>query len=483
MSFINKKTKIIATLGPACMDGNILNKMLKAGTDMIRINASHNENSDDLVDLIKLVRSSAAEVEKNTGIFLDLQGPKIRLGTFKNGKTLIKKRQQFILTSRNISGNSKEAHISYSNFYQDVKEKDIIYIDDGKIILKVEAIQEKDVICRVMRGGKLSDNKGVNLPMTEMSVNPFTKKDKEDTLNAIKAGVDYIALSFVSSAKNIRDFRSFLNNNNGEQIQIIAKIERQKAVDNLNEIIESADAIMVARGDLGVEVGIEKVPQIQKRIIYKCNKKVKPVIVATQMLESMIKAELATRAEVSDVANAIYDNCDAVMLSGETAVGINPVQVIETMSSICAAADEHLDELINEHNIFPKSNLNHSIATSFCKAASQVALENDAKAIMAFTSSGNTPLIASKTKTSHLIIAPTDEMYLCCRMSIYRGVIPLLLPKKFKDILRWRDMIKMAVEECKNFKYLKTNDIAVITAGIPIGQSNGINSIRIITVN
>mgnify|MGYP001478188727 CR=1 FL=1 len=483
MKITNKKTKIIATIGPACKDSSILKKMIKMGVDMFRINASHNEDSDNLVNLIESLRMTSVIAEKNTGIFLDLQGPKIRLGTFEKGEVLIKKKQLYILTSRQIIGNSEASHISYENFYQDVSRNDIIYIDDGKIILKVESIKNKDVTCIVVRGGKLSDNKGVNLPMTEMSVSPFTNKDRNDSLNAIKAGVDYIALSFVSSAKNIRDFRLFLNKNNGNKVQIIAKIERQKAIDNLNEIIESADAIMVARGDLGVEVGVEKVPQIQKEIIYRSNKQSKPVIVATQMLESMITTEHATRAEVSDVANAIYDNCDAVMLSGETAVGNNPVQVIQTMASICNAVDQHLDELIAENNTIHKFKLTHSVATSFCKAASQVASENNAKAIMAFTSSGNTPLIASKTKTPHTIIAPTDERYLCCRMSIYRGVIPLLLPKKFQEITRWRDMIKIAVDECKNLNYLKKNDIAVITAGIPIGQSNGINSIRIISVD
>jgi pyruvate kinase len=477
----SKKTKIIATLGPACMDINVLKKMIAVGTDMVRINASHNEDPSVIVSLVEKVRMASVLVDRNVGVFLDLQGPKIRLGNFENNEVELKNNQFFTLTSREIVGTSQESYISYHNFYQDVKKNDTVYIDDGKIILVVDKVKNKDVICRVVRSGKISNHKGVNLPMTEMSINPFTEKDKEDALMGIKASVDYIALSFVSSKKNITDFRTFLNKNNGDGIQIIAKIERQKAVDNLVEVIDAADAVMVARGDLGVEVGIEKVPQIQKKIIYESNKQIKPVIVATQMLESMISSEIATRAEVSDVANAVYDNCDAVMLSGETAIGINPVQVIELMCSICETADHHLDELQDTYSI-KSSVLTHSVATSFCKAASQVAYENSANAIIAFTSSGNTPLISSKTKTRYPIIAPTDEASLCCRMSLYKGVIPLLLPKKFKDITRWRDMINLAVTQCEKFGYLSKGDVAVITAGIPIGQSNGINSIRIITV-
>ncbi len=481
MTSLKKRTKIIATLGPSCMESSKLQKMLMIGTDMVRINASHNEDASNILNLVEKVRSASRIVNKNTGVFLDLQGPKIRLGNFKDNKAQLKKNQLFTLTSRHIIGSSEESHISYENFHKDVQKNDVVYIDDGKIILVVDKIKKRDVICRVIREGLVSNHKGVNLPMTKLSINPFTKKDEEDTYNGIKAGVDYIALSFVSSAKNISNFRTFLNKNQGKNIKIIAKIERQKALDNLNEIISEADVIMVARGDLGVEVGIEKVPQMQKKIIHECNKALKPVIVATQMLESMIYSELATRAEVSDVANAVYDNCDAVMLSGETAVGINPAQVIKIMESICETADVHLDEL-QDNNSIRMSVLTHSVATSFCKAASQVAYENQAKAIIAFTSSGNTPLISSKTKIPCPIIAPTDEDYLCRRMSIYKGVIPILLPRKFKDIVRWRDMISLAVKECKNFGYLSKGDIVVITAGIPIGQSNGINSIRIITV-
>lgn len=478
-----KRTKIIATLGPASFDAKVIREMIQNGVDMFRLNASHNADPDAINKLVKTVRKEAAKCERYIGIFMDLQGPKIRLGKIKNGKATLKVGASFALTSEVIEGTEKKAYVSYEKFVEDIAIGDPIFIDDGKVRLVAKKKTKGEVICEVVRGGVISNHKGVNLPDTKMSVSPFTKKDQIDAVTAIKAKVDYIALSFVSEEEDVLNFKAFLEEHKAYEIKVISKIERQRAVDNLIPLIEASDAVMVARGDLGVEIGVEKVPKVQKRIIRECNRRIKPVIVATQMLESMINSEVATRAEVSDIANAIYDHCDAVMLSGETAVGINPVNVIKTMADICVATDKHMILIRQEDNNPNRFRFaNRSIATSCCKAADQVAEENNAAAIIAFTSSGNTPLIASKLNSIFPIIAPTDEAHLCQRMSLYRGVVPMMMPKKFKDIVRWTNMINMAGKEAVKLGFLRKADTVVVTAGIPIGQSNGINSIRILTV-
>jgi len=483
VSLENKKTKIVATLGPASLDPVVIKEMIEEGTNMFRINASHSSDPQGLVDSIRLIRKCAKECNRYSGVFVDLQGPKIRVGTFENDAVKIDVGQEFRLTSEDVVGTSTRAMIDYKTFIDDVKVGDLVFINDGKIRLKIVDIDGPDAVCIVQRGGELSNRKGVNLPFTKMSVSPFTTKDEADVRAVLDEAPEYIALSFISSAEDIDRFRTFLKENGGESIGIISKVERQLAVDNLNAIIEATDAVMVARGDLGVEIGVENVPQVQRRIIRECNKHVKPVIVATQMLESMITSEVATRAEVSDVANAVYEHCDAVMLSGETAVGVNPTNVIKVMTNICLATDKHLLEIYKEsrqprHPNFPVL----SRAISFCKAADQVARENNAKALMAFTSSGSTPLIASKTSRLFPIIAPTDNPTVLHKMSIYRGVIPMMMPVPFNDIYKWTDMINLAVEQALTVGLLSKGDVIVVTAGIPIGKSNGINSIRIITV-
>ncbi len=479
----SKKTKIIATLGPASSTPKVLEAMIANGLDMIRINASHATSESELSEKMNLIRKAAKKVDRPIGVFMDLQGPKIRVGEFKNKEEILEEGQSFILTNVKCEGTHKKAFISYENLAEDVKIGHPIYINDGKIQMEAVSIKNGEVHCIVKKGGVISNRKGVNLPQTDLSISPFTPKDQQDAKIAVSQNVDYIALSFVSDPQDVLNFRAFLKENKAENIKIISKIERQQAVDRLSEIVAVSDAIMVARGDLGVEIGVEKVPQVQKQIIRLCNRMIKPVIVATQMLESMITSEVATRAEVSDVANAIYDHCDAVMLSGETAVGINPVNVIQTMADICSATDGHVHKIRDEDNMSGSHRFEiQTTATSFCRAADQVAEENQATAIIAFTSSGNTPMIASKFNPAIPIIAPTDDKAVWQRMTLYRGVIPIMMPKKFKEIHRWTDMIHLALKEAVEIKLLKKGDTVVVTAGIPIGQSNGINSIRIITV-
>ena len=329
MSIIfNKKTKIIATYGPACKSTKVIENLIKNGTDLFRLNMSHNDDATELSGIVKNIRKTAKKLDKHIGIFCDLQGPKIRLGEFENGSAILKDNQFVTLTSRKIKCSDKKMYVDYEHIANDVKIGDVVFIDDGKLSLTVTKIEGTDVICKINIGGKVSNHKGVNFPHTVLSIPAFTEKDKRDALTGIKLGVDYIALSFVSTKYDVISFKEYLFNSGGKSIKIISKIEKKQAIENHVGIIEESDAIMVARGDLGVEVGLENVPKLQKQIIQECNSKIKPVIVATQMLESMIQSNTATRAEVSDIANAIYDNCDAVMLSGETAVGTDPANVV-----------------------------------------------------------------------------------------------------------------------------------------------------------
>lgn len=476
-----KRTKIIATLGPSSNTPTAVKALIQAGVDVFRINASHCVSPEPIRDMVKLVRDVADKMDRPVGIFLDLQGPKIRIGEFKEEQVKVKTGQMFTITAEKILGDATCVSASYPGFVNDVQVGDPLYINDGKIRMRVDEKEGKTVVCKVLQGGVLSNRKGVNLPITQISLSPVTEKDYADAKVAVEAGVDYIALSFVSNPEDIDLLRHYLDSLGGQNIKIISKIERQLAVDHVIPIIEKSDAVMVARGDLGVEIGVQNVPRIQKLIIRESNRLIKPVIVATQMLESMITSSSATRAEVSDVANAIYDRCDAVMLSGETAVGINPVEVVRTMREICMAADNDMIHQKQEEGV--KLSFAHpSKATSICKAADQIAEENHATAIMAFTSSGNTPLIASKLNSSFPIISPTDDALVCKRMSLYRGVIPLMLPRKFNDIHRWTEMIQVALKQAKVTGLVKAKDVLVVTAGIPIGISNGINSIRVVTV-
>lgn len=478
-----KKTKIIATLGPACDNRETIRALILAGTDMFRLNASHRSDPPTIKKNVRLIRDVAEELKRPVAIFLDLQGPKIRVGKFKEKKVLLKKGTLFTLTMDPIDGDEKQASVSYPGLVNDVNIGDPIFIDDGKIKLSVKERNERDIVCDVIQGGHISSHKGFNLPATQLRISALTDKDRKDVHLAIENNMDYIALSFVSSEKDVEALRTYLHENGSDDIRIIAKIERPHAIDRIVPIIEASDAVMVARGDLGVEIGVENVPRAQKMIIREANRRIKPVIVATQMLESTILSLTATRAEVSDVANAIYDRCDAVMLSGETAIGVDPANAVRIMHNICLASDLHMVEIKREERFRERDFFTHkSVATSFCKAADQIAEENKANAIMAFTSSGNTPLIASKLNSTFPIIAPTDNERVCRRMALYRGVLPMMMPKPFKDIHRWTEMIMQAVKESKRLELVNKKDIIVVTAGIPIGKSNGINSIRLVTV-
>ncbi|MDG2264625.1 MAG: pyruvate kinase [Candidatus Marinamargulisbacteria bacterium] len=480
-----KRTSIVATIGPASESPEMIAKMLVAGVNVIRINASHNSEPDSVRQVVQTVRKASIDLQRWVSIFLDLQGPKIRVGVFENGSAVLKKGQVYRLVNNpTMKGDSAQAHVSQI-VISDCQVGDPVYIDDGKLSLTVIEKNPDSIVCRVTHGGIIRDKKGVNLPKTELKSGSLTDKDRIDLNLAIENDLDYVALSFVQTAKDIDDLRKSLDSRGGHGIRVIAKIERPQAMENIAAIIDASDAVMVARGDLGIEIGIDHVPSAQKRIIYECNRRIKPVIVATHMLESLITENTATRAEVSDVANAIYDRCDAVMLSAETAAGHDPIHAVETMRDICITTERNIEYLRRDNTSMPRfvfATNHRSAATSIVKAADQIAQENKARAIMVFTSTGQTPLIASKLNTPFPVISVTDNPATMRRLALYRGVIPLMLSKRFANIHRWRDMIALGIAHAEACGYITQGDVLVITAGIPINQAGGINSIRIQTV-
>jgi len=326
------KTKIICTLGPSCEDKDIIKQLIKAGMNIARINLSHGSHEEHR-KRINALRKACEELKANVALLMDTKGPEIRLGTFYGGKVMLEKGQEFILTSTPMIGNNKEVFINYDNIAAIVKPGEKILLSDGLIELCVKDIEENRVICTVINGGELKDRKGVNMPGKSLSLPALTPTDIEDLLFAIDVDADFIAASFVRKADDVLEIRRVLKDNGGEAIHIIAKIENQEGLQNLDEIIDVADGIMVARGDLGVEIPVQEIPIVQKRIISKCNIVGKPVITATQMLDSMIRNPRPTRAEATDVANAIFDGTDAIMLSGETASGKYPVEAVTMMAS------------------------------------------------------------------------------------------------------------------------------------------------------
>ncbi|MDA1353483.1 MAG: pyruvate kinase [bacterium] len=479
-----KRTKILATLGPSCASEMVLSSLFARGVDIIRINASHYKDPNMIGAHIKLVRKVAKKTKYPIGILVDLQGPKIRVGQFADDAIELVKGASFTLyRDHDRLGQLEGVGISYPGLIDDLALGDPVYIDDGRVRLKVISKDKISVTCEVEVGGKVSNNKGINIPNTILSQSVLTEKDKRDLAVAVEHQVEYVALSFVSEGKDIVEMREYMHSIGGEGLDIIAKIERRSAVDDIVNILKETDVVMVARGDLGVEIGIENVPQVQKQIIREGLKYIRPVIVATQMLETMVHSLMATRAEVSDVANAIYDRCDAVMLSGETAVGIDPNNVVETMSNICRATDFHRIELKRtRYSQVIKLFEQKTKATSICKAADQIAEENQADVMLAFTSSGSSARILSKLNSSMPIIAPTDDQRVLRKMNLFRGVIPVEMKKSFSEIKSWEEMIHITVEDLLDKGLLKRGDTVVITAGIPIGITGGTNSIRLIDI-
>ncbi|MDH4163977.1 MAG: pyruvate kinase [Nitrospirota bacterium] len=463
---MRKRTKIVATIGPATSSPAMIAMLIRAGMDVVRLNFSHGDRKAHS-ERIRLVRREAKRLGRHIAIIQDLQGPKLRVGRMKNDAVLLERGAFVTLTTKNVVGTKRLISITYPRLTGDLKPNDTVLLDDGRLTLTVMERGRDTIECVVVRGGVLKSHKGVNMPGARLTLPSLSRKDKDDLRFGIAQGVDYVALSFVRTADDVQAAQRFIRVA-GAGIPVIAKIEKPEAIRNLAEIIAAADGIMIARGDLGVEMSPEEVPLLQKRIILACNEAEKPVITATQMLESMIEAPQPTRAEASDVANAILDGTDCVMLSGETAVGKHPVLAVEVMARIAAHAETSLTQLPPDKHI---GGIGESIAHAACRAAQ----EQQARAIVTFTQSGSTALLVSKHRPDADIIAPTPFERVARKVALYWGVIPVILKPR-----RTTDAMIMSVERIMLKKRLaRKHDLIVLTAGVPIGVAGSTNMMKV----
>lgn len=467
-----RKTKIVCTLGPATDDENVLRQMMLAGMNTARFNFSHGdyESHQKRIDMFKKVRE---EMGVPVAMLLDTKGPEVRVKTFENGKIILKEGQTFTLTTRDIVGNEEIVSITYKKLPFDLTKGNKILLDDGNIELVVTDIKDTEIICEVITGGPLSDRKSMNLPGIELYMPYMDDVDKEDLLFGIKNDFDYIAASFARRADDIVSMRKFLDANGGEEIEIIAKIENREGVNNIDDILAVSSGIMVARGDMGVEIDFEELPTIQKMLIKKCYSAGKRVITATQMLESMISNPRPTRAETSDVANAVYDGTSAIMLSGETAVGKYPVEAVKAMSRIARSAENDIDY----KKRFTLSTLSApTIQDAISHATCTTAHDLNARVIIVVTKSGCTARMVSKFRPNMPIVAATPNEKTYRKLALSWGVYPVKAEWQSNSDALFSHAIKRVHEE----NYITKNDLAIIAAGIPMGEST--NTLRVITV-
>jgi pyruvate kinase len=466
-----KKTKIVATIGPASHDISILKKMIRAGMNVARLNFSHgtHDSHKESLDRIKIASTAT---KTPVAILQDLSGPKIRIGTFANGSVILKRGQRFTLTTDKIVGDNTRVHINYAKLPDEISVGAHIMIFDGKITLRVEKYTKTDIQCNVITGGLISNNKGVNIPGAQLSMRSLTKKDRADVIFGMKHNVAFIALSFVRTAADIHDLRKILQRNKSDAM-IIAKIETLEAIENITEIIEATDGVMVARGDLAVEIGPEHVPLAQKRIIYHCNQLGKPVITATQMLDSMETSSVPTRAEVSDVANAILDGTDAVMLSGETATGSYPVESICVMTRIAQTTEPNNINVDLEYIGEPK-NTDDAVTSSVVRVANNVR----AKAIIALTSSGLTARLISRFKPYHTVYAITTSTIRQQQLLASSGVEPLIMKTSNNVNIFTKEITKFVQKQ----GIAKSGDTIVLSAGMPFGEVGSTNMLFVLRV-
>ena len=467
-----KRTKIVATLGPATNTRETLTQMILEGVNVCRINFSH-ANHEDLVKTIATVREIDHELGTHTGFLGDLQGPKIRIGNLYSEPIMLEKGNQMTFTSKPYLGDEKKVHINYESFAKDVSVGEKILVDDGKLVFEVkETNKEDEVVLEVMYGGPLNSRKGVNLPDTKISMPCLTEKDLKDLDFALSQNIHWIGLSFVREASDIVELRSIIEKNE-KDCRIIAKIEKPEAVKNLDDIIELTDGVMVARGDLGVEIPLEEVPLLQKEIVLKCQKMAKPVIIATQMMESMIDNITPSRAEVNDVANAVMDGADAVMLSGETSVGIHPVEVIKVMSRIIRQT-ETFDGIYNA-SFQPVINTKRFVSDNICFGALDLAEKVSAKAIVTLTFSGYTALKVSSFRPKSGVYVFTGNRRLLKMMSLVWGTRTFFYDK-FASTDETIEDIKRILRESE---HLEEDDLVVNIASMPIKSKGMSNMIRL----
>lgn len=471
-----KKTKIVATIGPASESEEKLRELFENGLNVCRLNFSHgsHEEHKKRIDAIKKVRG---EMNLPIAIMLDTKGPEIRLGDFTEGTIELEQDEIFTLTTRDILGDKTIVSISYKGLPQDVEVGGRILIDDGLVELKIlEILDGTEIKCIAINRGTLKNHKGVNVPNVKINLPAVTEKDINDIKFGIENGIDFIAVSFVRTADDVNVIRRILEENNGEYIDIISKIESQQGVDNIDEILRASDGIMVARGDLGVEVQTEEIPLIQKMLIKKCNLAGKPVITATQMLDSMMRNPRPTRAEVTDVANAILDGSSAIMLSGETAAGKYPLEAVKMMYSIAETTEESLNyhELLKSKTELSQLSTTNAIGKATCTTAEDL----DAAAIITSTSSGYTSKAISKFRPKAPIIAVTTTELVRRKLALEWGVYPLLSEESYST----DDVIENSITSAIDHGYVKEGDLVIITAGIPVGLSGTTNMIKVHTI-
>lgn len=468
-----RKTKIVCTLGPATNDPAVVEELIKSGMNVARFNFSHasHEEHKKRFDEFVAVRD---RLGFPVATMLDTKGPEVRVRKFREGSVELKQGQTFILTSDDVEGTAERCSITYAGLPNDVKKGTVILIDDGLIELSVESVHGNNIVCRVLNGGKVSDNKGINVPNVRLSIPFLSERDKRDIRFGVETGFDFIAASFVRSARDILDIREFLASLGNTDIKIIAKIENMEGVRNADDILSVSDGLMVARGDLGVEVPLEEIPVIQKDLIKKVYIAGKQVITATQMLDSMIKNPRPTRAEATDVANAIYDGTSAIMLSGETANGLYPVESVRTMARIAERTESDINYIhrFSQRNQDRGSDITNAISHATCTTAHDLG----AKAIVTVTKSGRTAREISKFRPLSPIVAFSMSPKVCRQMNLSWGVYPLILGEKASTDELFAD----AVERAKEAGYVNDGDIVVITAGVPLGVSGTTNLLKVV---
>lgn len=466
-----RKTKIICTMGPSTEKEGVLEKLMLAGMNVARFNFSHGDHEEQLGRLTKL-RETREKLGLPVAALLDTKGPEIRLREFAEGKVMLEAGQIFTLTTEEVVGDENRVSISYKDLPKDVSVGTHILIDDGLIAMTVKEVTDTDIICEVINGGKVSNKKGVNVPNVELSMDYVSPKDYKDIVFAVKEDFDFIAASFVRTAADVKQLRDILHEHGGDQIKIIAKIENNQGIQNIDQIIEAADGIMVARGDMGVEIPIEEVPIIQKMIIKKAYHAGKVVVTATQMLDSMMSHPRPTRAEATDVANAIYDGTSAIMLSGETAAGDYPVEAVETMVRIALRTEADINYIsrLRARNTNEKPSITDAISHTACLMAGDL----NATSIVTVTKSGRTARMISKYRPQSPIIGGCMSDKVCRQLNLSWGVIPLKVEEK-QDA---DELFDHVLERSKEAGLIQEGDTVVLTAGVPLGIAGTTNLLK-----
>lgn len=471
-----RKTKIICTIGPASQSEEKLKELLLAGMNVARFNFSHGDHAEHQMKLER-ARNAAKELGMPLATMQDTKGPEIRLRDFEQGKAYLESGAMFRLTTDEILGNADRASITYKNLKNDVEIGKSILIDDGLIELTIKAIEDTDIVCEVINGGYVSNHKGINVPGAVLSMPYISEVDRDDIIFGVKMGYDYIAASFVRCADDVRAVRKIIEDNGG-RMKIISKIENMQGIDNLDEILEASDGIMVARGDMGVEIPMEDVPVLQKKMIEKALHLGKIVITATQMLDSMIKNPRPTRAETTDVANAIYDGTSAIMLSGESAAGAYPIEAVKTMSRIAERAEIDICYAERLRKRSQHWEYNTDVTTAICHACCTTAMDLDAKAIITVTMSGFTAGMISKYQPGCIVIGCAVDEMVYRQMALMFGVCPLLIDKEDDA----EKLFESAVSASVDAGLICRGDRVVLTAGVPLGIAGNTNMIRVVEV-